>query len=226
VRVRTVFFDFGGTLAEQILDPLDVWLELADALRLTKSREDLERALEAANAWFQTAVFEYYGRSAELWMEYDRRVLSALAVEDPARWTASAIQARFRNARWNRAYPEAQPVLEGLRDRGYALHVISNATDEIRDRIQNVGLEGYFESITCSQEAGANKPAPAPFLLALAKAGCVPGGAIHVGNTYEDDVLGARGVGIAPVLIDRDGVRPEAGCPRFRDLRGVLTLIP
>jgi putative hydrolase of the HAD superfamily len=224
MRPRVVFFDFGGTLAEPIVDPLDVWLELVHDLSLPGNRDDLERALAAANAWFQTAVFDHHGRTAELWRQYDRLVLASLGERDSRERLVTAIQERFDRVAWSRVYPETRPVLEGLRDRGCTLHIISNATDEILGRIKDLGLAGYFESITYSQEAGANKPDPAPFRLALRRADCAPGDAIHVGNTYEEDIVGARGAGITPVLVDRDDARPAADCLRVRDLHGVLDL--
>lgn len=224
--VRAVFFDFGGTLAEQIVDPVDVWFELANALGLPNRREDVERALEAAHGWFHDAVFEYLGRNEELWRQYGLRVLGALGVGNPREGLIEAIQSRFGRVRWNRVFPEAPSVLEGLRARGFILHVVSNATDEVLDRIRDVGLAKYFDGVTSSQEAGANKPDTRPFLIALRKTGCAPGEAIHVGNTYEEDVVGARAAGIAPVLVDRSDRRPDADCPRVRDLRGVVSFVP
>jgi FMN phosphatase YigB (HAD superfamily) len=59
---------------------------------------------------------------------------------------------------------------------------------------------GYFDSVTYTQEAGANKPDPTIFQLALKRAGCSPNEAVHVGDSYEKDVLGARRIGIMPIL--------------------------
>lgn len=226
MRSRTVFFDFGGTLAEPITEPLDVWLELAGTLSLDRDRGALERALGASHEWFHTAVFEYDGRTAELWRQYDERVLGALGIEDRDGSLTAAIEERFRRVQWNRPYPESRSVLETLLHRGYTLGVISNATDELLDRLRDLELAGYFDSITYSQEAGANKPDPTIFRLALTRADRRPEETMHVGNTYEDDVVGARAVGVTPVLVDRDDGRPNADCPRVRDLRGVLNFLP
>jgi putative hydrolase of the HAD superfamily len=42
-------------------------------------------------------------------------------------------------------------------------------------------------------------------LRALALAGASPEEAVHVGDSLEEDVLGARAAGIEPILIRRDG---------------------
>ena len=226
MRPRTVFFDFGGTLAEPIAEPLDVWVDVANDLGLGADRPAMDRALATANEWFATAVFEHHGRTPELWRRYETRVLDALRIEDVDGSLASAIEGRFRRVQWNRLYPESRSVLETLRGHGYALGVISNATEEVLDRLRDMDVMGYFDSITYSQEAGANKPDPAIFRLALRRAGCGPEESMHIGNTYDDDVVGARGVGIAPVLVDRDDGQRDADCPRVRDLTGVLELLP
>jgi putative hydrolase of the HAD superfamily len=56
-----------------------------------------------------------------------------------------------------------------------------------------------------SAVAGARKPDPAIFEPALELAGCAPEEALHVGDTREEDVAGARAAGIRPLLIDRGG---------------------
>lgn len=221
---RAVFLDFGGTLVVQIADPIDVWGEVSRTLNLEVGRAELERALSAANDWFQTDVFSYHGRTSELWHEYEQRVVRHLGIQNPGR-LAPLIQERFRQVEWNRPYPESRDVLRSLRARGYPLHLISNATDEVVDRLRSVGLADYLDSVTYSQEAGANKPDPRPFKLALRRAKCAPHEAVHIGNRYEDDVVGARGVGISPILVDRNDEWPSADCPRVHDLRGVLALL-
>jgi len=68
-------------------------------------------------------------------------------------------------------------------------------------------------------EVGAGKPRPPMFLAALERAKVSPSEAIYVGDQYKLDVLGARGVGITPILIDRYDLFPEINdCPRIRTL--------
>jgi len=43
---------------------------------------------------------------------------------------------------------------------------------------------------------------------------------IHAGDDYQADVLGARGAGLEPVLIDPWERRPHADCPRSPALAG------
>ena len=88
--------------------------------------------------------------------------------------------------------------------------------------MKSLDLVKYFDTITYSQEAGAEKPDPAPFRLALQRANRAPWECLHVGDSYEMDVVGARGVGIEPILIDRRMKYSGADCVTVRDLNGIL----
>ncbi|GAI20722.1 unnamed protein product, partial [marine sediment metagenome] len=81
------------------------------------------------------------------------------------------------------------------------------------------GLEPYLDFVVTSKEAGADKPSPPIFLAALGKAGVNASEAVHVGDQYKFDVIGARGIGISPILIDRYDIYPEVSdCPRIHSL--------
>ena len=85
-----------------------------------------------------------------------------------------------------------------------------------------MGLEPYLDFIVSSGEVGVDKPDPHFFLAALEQAGVSAAEAVHVGDQYKLDVVGARGVGITPILIDRYDLYPEVSdCPRIRRLTEV-----
>jgi len=84
---------------------------------------------------------------------------------------------------------------------------------------RKLGLEPYLDFVVTSEEAGADKPNPPIFQAALRQARVDASEAIHVGDQYKIDVVGARGVGINPILIDRYDLYPElSDCPRIRNL--------
>ena len=70
---------------------------------------------------------------------------------------------------------------------------------------------------------GRGKPHSPIFLTALERAGVEPHEALHVGDSYASDVLGAQGVGIYPLLLDRDGTQTLiTDCPRISSLMEVV----
>jgi putative hydrolase of the HAD superfamily len=103
------------------------------------------------------------------------------------------------------AYPDAAPALRELRDRGEKLVAVSNWDCSLPAVLERCGLGELLDGVVSSAVAGARKPDPAIFEPALELAGCGPDEALHVGDTPEEDVEGARAAGIRALLIDRNG---------------------
>jgi putative hydrolase of the HAD superfamily len=101
------------------------------------------------------------------------------------------------------AYADAAPTLGALRRTGVRVVVLSNWDISLHDALAGCGLDGLVDGVICSAEAGFAKPAPEIFHAALALAGVRPEQAVHVGDSYAEDVLGARAAGIEPVLLAR-----------------------
>ncbi|HWH11565.1 MAG TPA: HAD-IA family hydrolase [Solirubrobacteraceae bacterium] len=101
------------------------------------------------------------------------------------------------------AYPDAAGALRGLRERGVRLVVLSNWDISLHDVLGACGLAELVDGVICSAEQGVAKPAPEIFRAALRLAGVPAELALHVGDSYAEDVLGARSAGIEPILIVR-----------------------
>ncbi|HME19198.1 MAG TPA: HAD family hydrolase, partial [Nitrososphaerales archaeon] len=204
--IRTVFFDLGDTLAYSTHTPLEIWLAAASDQDIRLRKDALLRAMTEADQAYNPRFYEFKGRIEEYWRLYDQHVISSLGLADKGKGLSQAVEIAFLDTkRWMAPFPETHFVLTALRQKGLDLGIISNNTDEMPDRMNDLDLLKYFRTVTYSQEAGAEKPAPEPFRLALKRTGRKPEQCIHVGNSLEQDVAGARGVGIAPVLLDREG---------------------
>lgn len=102
------------------------------------------------------------------------------------------------------AFPDAAPALDELHGMGLRLVCVSNWDCGLAEVLGRVGLADRFDGVVASALAGARKPDPAIFELALDVAGCGREEAIHVGDS-SDDVEGARAAGIEVLRIDREG---------------------
>jgi putative hydrolase of the HAD superfamily len=84
----------------------------------------------------------------------------------------------------------------------------------------------YFASIVISAEHGRRKPHPAIFETALAELGVAASEALYIGDTHEDDVVGARAAGIDVAWLDRMGrdldPPPTHRIAALPDLRALL----
>lgn len=126
-----------------------------------------------------------------------------------------------------RAFPDALPLLELLKDRGVRLVAASNWDASLPEGLERTGLAPYLDGAVSSAVVGAAKPDPAVFEAALELAGCEPAEAFHVGDSLQGDVDGARAAGIRVALLDRHGVLPDppAGVPKVSSLDEVASVV-
>jgi HAD superfamily hydrolase (TIGR01509 family) len=89
-----------------------------------------------------------------------------------------------------------------------------------------LGIQPYLDFKVTSSEVGCDKPQPEIFMAALEKAQVKPEESIFVGDQYHLDIVGARGVGIKGLLIDRNDYSPEiTDCPRIHSLTEITQYI-
>ena len=116
-------------------------------------------------------------------------------------------------------FDDVLATLKTLKQQNFILGLLTNLDSDMAPICRGLGLEPYLDFVVTSKEAGADKPKPPIFLAALDKAGVNASEAVHVGDQYKFDVIGARGVGINPILIDRYDIYPEVSdCPRIHNL--------
>jgi putative hydrolase of the HAD superfamily len=123
-----------------------------------------------------------------------------------------------------RPYDDAIPALNELRDRGHGRLVVSNWDCALPDWLGPPGLLDLVDGVVTSAEVGAAKPDARVFRRALELAGVGPNHALHVGDSPDSDVRGARAAGIRAVLVQRDG-EPPPGLEHVRSLRELAPLL-
>jgi putative hydrolase of the HAD superfamily len=99
-------------------------------------------------------------------------------------------------------------TLTELRERGLRVGLISNCTEEVADLWPETGFGHLFDAAVFSATAGLAKPDPAIYRLAAEKLGVETSECLFVGDGANDELRGAADVGMAPVLIHRDGEEP------------------
>ncbi len=116
-------------------------------------------------------------------------------------------------------FDDVLPVLEELKARSIVLGLISNLSRRLDGYCNELGLIKYIDFTLASFEVDAEKSHPSIFLAALERAGVSSADAIHVGDQYYADVIGARTAGIKPLLLDRNGFWEDVSdCSRIRSL--------
>mgnify|MGYP000978832160 FL=1 len=90
-------------------------------------------------------------------------------------------------------YPDALAFLNDLRIAGVPAVIVTDLTAQIQMRkLVLLGLDRVVDWIVTSEEAGGDKPDPRAFELALAKFGGVEGDIWCIGDSVENDLVGAR----------------------------------
>ncbi len=207
--LRAIFLDLGGTLMDPESDRRahrEMMKALGDAAGLSSDPEEMlslytrmheERLQGLGTTW----------RSGD---EITREVVASMLrregiVMTEGHWRAF-LRAYWReHLRWLRLFPEALEVLEALRVRRHHLGLISDIDEDFLQMcFWAFPIEGYFDSITTSDEVGVAKPHETIFKRALSKAMCAPQEAVYVGDSPERDALGAAAVGLPSILVTRE----------------------
>jgi HAD superfamily hydrolase (TIGR01509 family) len=226
--IQVIFLDYGGTLVFSDEGPAEVWRKfLLELAGVDLAIAGIQRALENADLRFRSQVTMYHPPADVFWLDYDEFVLKELGVESGGhKQLAVSINKAFQVHSWtSTCFLKVGKRWEILRQLGYRLGVISNNTEQLPRDLTDHALDAFFDSVTYSAEVGVEKPDPRVFELAIRRVGCAPNEAVHVGDSYEKDVLGARRVGIIPVRIDRERRYLDADCLRINDLRELATVL-
>ena len=195
------------------------WPHLVDELAargVVVGEADARAAMLAEMAYYRahhdeavdwTALKDLRRRCAAVVQE---QLQTALPLDDVLEALLAAI--RFR------AYPEVPDVLARLRAGGARLAVVSNWDVSLHDVLERTGLRPLVDAVVISAELGVAKPDPAIFRAALGRLGAAAEGAVHVGDSLEHDVAGARAAGLEAVLVARNGAAAPDGVRTVRSL--------
>jgi FMN phosphatase YigB (HAD superfamily) len=108
--------------------------------------------------------------------------------------------------------------------KSYALGAISNSMSMLpKHFLEQSGFVKYFKVVVISGEVGYRKPHPEIFRRALSGLGAKPEQAVHIGNSLEEDVAGAKNIGMRSVLItpravEGGTVEPDLSVPSLKEV--------
>jgi putative hydrolase of the HAD superfamily len=92
--------------------------------------------------------------------------------------------------------------------------------------IDQLGLRGLVQKWSANSDVDLAKPHLAIFQNALSKLQGEPDEALHVGDSYEGDVVGARNAGMHALFLLRQGASPPVkDAPIISTLREVLPYV-
>lgn len=217
--IQAVTFDVGGTLMKPWPSVGHVYAEVAARHGLKEvSPEVLNRRFAAA--WRELKNFNH---SREEWAALVDQTFGGAGKRPPGESFFDELYNRFGEPEAWRIFEDVAPTLDDLAARGINLGIISNWDERLRPLLERLKLAGYFQTITISCEVGFTKPSPVIFEHTAKKLGLAPQLILHVGDSLESDVAGAKSAGFEALLVDRGAGETQEG--RIRSLRELEWLV-
>ena len=192
MQVEAVTIDAFGTLVA-LDDPVPGLRAALRARGVDRSAREVARAFAAEADFYVRRSHE--GRD-EATLALLRRDCAAVFLDaagaglEPEPFTAA-----FLDSLAFRPLPGAEEACRALRERGLGLAVVSNWDVGLHEHLAALGLDRLVDAVVTSAEAGAPKPRPEIWHLALARLGSAPEHTVHVGDS-EADAEGAAAAGL------------------------------
>jgi HAD superfamily hydrolase (TIGR01549 family) len=145
----------------------------------------------------------------ELWISFSEQIIRGMGGEgEGVRALAEAMVLAWEQAEHFELYDDVLPVFAELRRHGLKLGLVSNTARDLPAFVAHHRLD--VDVAIDSREHGKTKPDPSIFSAALAALSVAPEHAAMVGDSPEDDIAGARALGLRAYLLDRSGDHPDS----------------
>jgi putative hydrolase of the HAD superfamily len=144
----------------------------------------------------------------EQWVLHTQRVIEGMRGTGDTYAAAVEMTANWEHAHHFELFDDARPALTILRAHGLRVGLLSNTERDLELFVAHHGLE--VDAVLTSRSHGKTKPHETIFLRMLELLDVDAADAVMVGDTIEDDVEGARAVGMRAILVDREGLYPDA----------------
>jgi putative hydrolase of the HAD superfamily len=206
MTLRAVLFDVDFTLARPgpELGP-EGYRRLGERFGLTLDAARYDDARAAARQGLQHHPELHH--DAEIWVEFTAEIIRGMGGTDPAAREAALEMTRAWDVHANfDLYEDVLPVLGRLRDAGLRIGLVSNSGRDLDEFLAHHALP--VDAALTSGAHGRTKPHGSIFRAVLARLGAEPEEAAMVGDSLEDDIEGARALGMQAFLLDRDGRYP------------------
>jgi putative hydrolase of the HAD superfamily len=225
-----LLLDSMGTLVRLAPPAPRLRTELAERFGIEVSLEQAQRAVAAEIRYYRAHMQD--GRDAASVDALRRRCAQALrgALPNSDRLQAvgeDAMTATLLACLQFSAFDDVPDALTLARARGRRITVVSNWDASLPEVLGRVGLAGLIDRVVTSAQAGVGKPDPAIFEFALGETGASASHSLHVGDSLDEDVAGARAAGIKAVWLNRSHSLQSvpAGVPTISSLRELGRLL-
>jgi putative hydrolase of the HAD superfamily len=195
--LEAVAFDLDGTLYPNsnfyvyiipfILKKWKFLRAFGQARNIIRSQQE---ECETENRDFYTVQAQETAKLLKLDDSYIRTIKERIEREIYRGW-----EPHFKNVK---LFPHIKKTLHFLKERRLKVGLLSDFP--CKQKIVNLGLEGFWDVELCSEEVGVLKPGGKPFFLLADLMGVRPEQALYVGNSVRYDIKGAQRAGMKTAL--------------------------
>lgn len=230
MQYKNLFFDLDDTLWAFSYNARDTFEEMY-------RKYEYDRYFRSFQHFYEL----YERRNVELWAEYaDGKVtkdelnrqrflypLEAVGEGDAA--LAKAFSEDFFAVipTKSKLMPHVREVLEYLAPK-YNLYILSNGFQELQcHKMRSAGIDRYFKKVVLSDDIGVLKPWPEIFHFAMSATQSELRESLMIGDSWDNDITGARGVGMNQVYYNVTGRAEFPFKPTYQitDLKELLQLL-
>jgi putative hydrolase of the HAD superfamily len=139
----------------------------------------------------------------EIWVLFTQRIIEGMGGVGDTYRAAVEMESAWALAHHFELYDDVPPTLEALRTSGLKIGLLSNSARDLDEFVAHHNLE--VDAVLTSRSHGKTKPHETIFRRILELLDVPAEAAVMVGDSIEDDIEGARAVGMRALLVDREG---------------------
>ena len=217
---KAVFFDAGGTLLHPYPSVGEIYATYAAKHGRQVQSDEVEARFRSA--WLKRDGLTHLASHSsgkverQWWYELVRDVFDSLTTFENFDSFFDELYDVFARAQHWKLYPGVMNLLRHLKAGRKKIGIISNWDSRLLGICEGLAITPHVDFILASAVFGVSKPNPKIFHEALRLSGVDPAEAVHIGDSFEDDVKGASAAGLHAILIERH--------PRHRKLEGIRTI--
>ncbi|MBX3256352.1 MAG: YjjG family noncanonical pyrimidine nucleotidase [Chitinophagaceae bacterium] len=231
MKYKHLFFDLDHTLWDFESNAKLTLQELHHTLQLASYGVENFEAFYERYIYHNTRLWERYRKGfikrEELRLKRMRLTLLDFKIGNES--LAHTMDTQFLDQLPTRTllFPGTLEILGYLRNKGYALHLITNGFESVQhNKLKYSGLTGFFGNVITSEGSNSLKPQKEIFDYAFSKTGALPMESIMLGDDIEADIAGARNAGIDQVFINHknipDRVEATYTVGSLKELKGIF----
>ena len=208
-KYRAIFFDAGGTLFAPHPSVGEIYARVAGKYGMAINGEVAEIAFRKEfserDKLVSREAHSNEKNEKEWWRNLVRVVFERVTEIRSFDPFFEELYDLFASQEVWKLYPDVLPVLRVLRKRKCILGIVSNWDSRLFSICRGMQIDQYFDFILASAVVGSAKPDSGIFKEALRKANVKTHEALHIGDSIENDIQGARMAGLDALLINRNG---------------------